>query len=77
MSDLPFHCELDTSGETCPKPILMARKQLKMMSAGQVLKIISTDPLSIDDFQIFSKMNHVELLNKGHVDGKFVFYLKK
>ncbi|OUU58580.1 MAG: preprotein translocase subunit TatC, partial [Proteobacteria bacterium TMED61] len=42
MSD--FNQELDARGLNCPLPILRAKKTLNGMSAGEVLKIIATDP---------------------------------
>jgi len=35
---------LDLRGWSCPWCILKAKSQLKQMSTGQILKVISTDP---------------------------------
>jgi tRNA 2-thiouridine synthesizing protein A len=72
-----FDRELDASGLKCPLPMLRARKALGDMERGQVLKIISTDQGSINDFEAFSKQTNNPLLSSGEERGKFVFLLKK
>jgi len=39
-----FDQELDCSGLSCPMPILKTKKAIDGLSAGKVLKVISTDP---------------------------------
>jgi len=72
-----FDQELDASGLNCPLPILRAKKTLTGMEAGQVLRIIATDPGSVKDFEAFSKQTGNELLESGEEGGKFVFLIKK
>ena len=52
---MQFDKELDARGLNCPLPILRAKKALADLSAGQVLKILATDPGSVKDFQAFSE----------------------
>jgi tRNA 2-thiouridine synthesizing protein A len=54
--------ELDTSGLNCPLPILKAKKALAELQAGQVLKVIATDPGSARDFQAFARQTGHELI---------------
>ena len=72
-----FDRELDASGLNCPLPILRARKMLREMERGHVLKIISTDQGSVKDFEAFSKQTHNPLLSSAEEGGKFIFLLKK
>ncbi len=72
-----FDQELDASGLNCPLPILRAKKTLTGMGAGQVLRIIATDPGSVKDFEAFAKQTGNELLSSGEEGGKFVFLIKK
>jgi len=69
--------ELDATGLNCPLPILRAKKSLAAMDAGQILKIIATDPGSVKDFEAFAKQTGNELLNSAEENGKFVFFMKK
>ena len=75
MSD--FDKELDTSGLNCPLPIIKAKKEINTMDAGQILKIISTDPGAVKDFESFANQTGNELLNTEEKDNKFYFLLKK
>jgi tRNA 2-thiouridine synthesizing protein A len=69
--------ELDTSGLSCPLPILKAKKALAGLRGGQVLHIVSTDPESVRDFATFSQqLGHV-LLETREEAGRFYFLLRK
>jgi tRNA 2-thiouridine synthesizing protein A len=72
-----FDQELDASGLNCPLPILRAKKALGALEAGQVLRIIATDPGSVKDFEAFAKQTGNELMESGEEGGKFVFLIKK
>lgn len=74
---MAFDQELDASGLNCPLPILRAKKALGAMEAGQVLRIIATDPGSVKDFEAFSKQTGNELMESGEEGGKFTFLIKK
>ncbi len=69
--------ELDASGLNCPLPILRAKKALSDMERGTTLKVISTDPGSVKDFEAFSKQTNNPLLSSGEEGGKFICVLKK
>ena len=75
MSD--FDSELDASGLNCPLPILRAKKAISALDAGQLLKIIATDPGSVKDFEAFCKQTGNELVSSGEEEGKFVFAIRK
>lgn len=72
-----FDQELDASGLNCPLPILRAKKSLGALEAGQVLRIVATDPGSVKDFEAFAKQTGNELMESGEEGGKFVFLIKK
>ncbi len=69
--------ELDASGLNCPLPILKAKKALAGLQSGQVLRIIATDPGSVNDFEAFSVQGGHQLLESREQDDKFYFLLKK
>ena len=72
-----FDQELDASGLNCPLPILRAKKSLGGLEAGQVLRVIATDPGSVKDFEAFAKQTGNELLESTEEGGKFHFLIKK
>ena len=69
--------ELDTRGLNCPMPIMKAKKAMTEINAGQVLKIISTDPGSVKDFDAFVKQTGYEMINSSQAGNDFIFVIKK
>ncbi len=69
--------ELDASGLNCPLPVLKAQKALKDLAAGEVLKVVATDPGSVEDFEAFCQTTGHELLESEAEDGIFTFVIKK
>ena len=45
--------ELDTTGLKCPLPVLRAKKRLKDIDAGAVMRVLATDPDAVADFEAF------------------------
>ena len=72
-----FDKDLDARGMNCPLPILRAKKALGEMASGQVLRIVATDPGSVQDFQAFSKQTGNDLLSHSQQDKEYTFFLKK
>ena len=72
-----FDKELDARGLNCPLPILRAKKALTDMQSGQVLRLVSTDPGSVKDFQAFAKQTGNELLSSTEANKEFTFFLKR
>lgn len=74
---MQFDKELDARGLNCPLPILRTKKALTDMTAGQVLKILATDPGSVKDFQAFSRQTGNALLSSETDNTEFVFFMRK
>ncbi len=74
---MEFDKEVDATGLKCPLPILRCKKGLSDLSASQVLKVISTDPGSVKDFNAFCVQTGHELLQLDEVNTSFTFYIKK
>ena len=69
--------ELDTRGLLCPLPILKAKKALATLQTGEVLKVVSTDPGSVRDFQAFARQTGNELVEQTNVGNEFVHLLRR
>ena len=69
--------ELDTRGLNCPLPILKAKKALATLQTGEVLKVVSTDPGSVRDFQAFARQTGNELVEQTNVGNEFVHLLRR
>ncbi len=69
--------ELDTRGLNCPLPILKAKKALADMASGDLLRVVSTDPGSMRDFQAFARQTGNELVEQQSLNNEFVHLLKR
>ena len=69
--------ELDARGLNCPLPILKAKKAINGIDSGNVLKIITTDPGSVKDFEAFCNQTGHELMESAETGGEFTFLIKK
>ena len=68
---------LDTSGLSCPLPILKTKKALKKLDVGDILKVISTDPGSVKDMASWANVTGNELVSTNEEGGKWVYLVKK
>jgi len=75
--EIKFDHELDCSGLSCPMPILKTKKAVDALSAGQVLKMIATDPGSTADMEAWTTKTGHELLSASEEGGKYIFFIKK
>jgi TusA-related sulfurtransferase len=69
--------EIDTRGLNCPLPILKAKKALADMRSGDVLKVVSTDPGSMRDFQAFARQTGNELVEQSAEADEFIHFLRR
>ena len=69
--------ELDCRGLKCPMPIIKTRKAIENLHSGEILKMLSTDPGSINDINAWSKRTGNKLLKEDHKKNEFVFFISK
>jgi tRNA 2-thiouridine synthesizing protein A len=58
-------------------PILKTKKAVDAMTAGQVLKMIATDPGSVSDIDAWTRKTGNVLLGSEQLGGKYLFYIQK
>jgi len=68
---------LDTVGKMCPMPVLMTKKELRKMSSGQILEVISSDKGSVKDIPAMLRKTGEELLETKEDGANFIFVIKK
>lgn len=68
---------LDARGLNCPLPILRAKKALGELSAGQVLRVLSTDPGSVNDIASFCTQTGNVLLATREAGTAYEFDIRK
>jgi tRNA 2-thiouridine synthesizing protein A len=70
--------ELDATGLLCPLPVLKARKRLKSLDAGAVLRVTADDPASVIDFPHFCTEQGHELIRQSDIpDIGHEFWIRK
>lgn len=72
-----FNTELDARGLNCPLPILRTKKSMNGMAAGEVLKVIATDPGSVKDMEAYARQTGNEIVGTAEDTGEFTFFIKK
>ena len=82
--NIDFDLEEDVRGGRCPLPMLRAKRALGQLEIGQVVRVVSTDPNSHDDFVLMLKhlvheLVHFETLSCEieHYTQEYHFYIRK
>jgi len=66
--------DLDATGLLCPLPVLKARKRLKALASGQVLRVLADDPAAVIDMPHFCAQQGHELVS-AQIDATPQVYL--
>lgn len=74
---MEFNREFDGSGMSCPGPVMRVQKLLAEMVSGEVLRVIATDPGSVDDMTTLVEQGGLAMMDQRNENNKFVFYLRK
>ncbi|MCB2135704.1 MAG: sulfurtransferase TusA family protein [Rhodobacteraceae bacterium] len=69
--------EMDATGLLCPLPVLKARKRLKAMVRGEVLRLIATDPAAVVDVPHFCAEAGHELIETGQEGAAQVYLIRR
>jgi len=77
MSEFNVKQTLDTSGLSCPLPVVKTKKALKDIEVGEILEMISTDAGSIPDMEAWARATGHELLESNDEGSSYRFFIKK
>lgn len=69
-----FDHNLDTTGLTCPEPVMLLHKAIRDAKSGEVVKVVATDPSTERDIPKFCQFLGHELLEAEVVDGETMNY---
>ncbi len=73
--DLSYDATLDAVGLLCPLPVLKARKRLKSMPSGAVLRLEASDPAAVIDVPHFcAEQGHTLLGDAPDADDEKITY---
>lgn len=68
---------LDTSGLTCPEPLMLLHSKVRDMRDGDVVEIIATDPSTQRDIPKFCAFLFHQLISYEERGKKFYYYIRK
>jgi tRNA 2-thiouridine synthesizing protein A len=72
---MPIH-HLDTSGLSCPLPVLKTKKIVKGLKPGDVLTVVATDPASYIDFDHYCHVAGHRLSSSSEDNGTFTYVIE-
>lgn len=58
-------------------PLLLAKRALNAMAAGEQLRVMATDQGSVRDFQVFSEQSAHRLISSEERDGTYIHILER
>ncbi len=67
---------LDLKGLKCPQPAIRAKRQLKLMTRGQTLEAICTDPLASIDIPHLVRQLQLELVSQSKTQEALHFVIR-
>ena len=68
---------LDVKGMNCPLPVLRANRALRGLTAGDKLRVLSTDRASVSDFRAFCRETGHTLVSFSEESGVFSFTIRR
>ena len=69
--------DLDATGLLCPMPVLKARKRLKALTKGQILRVLTDDPAAVVDMPHFCTEQGHTLLSQDLNAVPHLFLIRK
>lgn len=67
--------ELDALGLLCPLPVLKARKRLRDLPSGALLRVLSDDPAAVVDMPHFCAESGHALIGEETLEGRARAYV--
>ena len=68
---------VDARGLNCPLPLLKAKQAINRLQSGDLLRVLSTDPGSVRDFEVFARQTGHVLLESLHSESEYSYLLRK
>ncbi len=68
---------LDTTGLTCPEPVMLLHNRIRDMAAGETVQVLATDPATRRDIPNFCRFLGHELMAQADEDGQYRYLVRK
>ncbi|MEZ0122898.1 MAG: sulfurtransferase TusA [Candidatus Reddybacter sp.] len=77
IDSLDFDTLLDTSGLSCPEPVMMLHGAVRDVARGQVIKVVATDPSTVRDIPKFCQFLDHKLLQYFQQDEAYIYFIRR
>lgn len=77
MNEQTWQHDIDARGLRCPEPVMMLHAAVRRMAAGEVVRVVATDPSTTRDIAKFCRHLGHALLVEETRDDEFIFLVKK
>lgn len=68
---------LDATGLYCPEPVMLLHNKIRDMAAGQLLRLIATDPSTTRDVPKFCLYLGHELVEQSIQGARYTYLIRK
>lgn len=75
--NMPFDVLLDTSGLSCPEPVMMLHSAVRDVVTGGVIKVLATDPSTTRDIPKFCQFLGHELMESGEDGDIYIYFIRR
>lgn len=75
--EMTFQHEIDARGLRCPEPVMMLHMRVRRMAAGEVVRVVATDPSTTRDIPKFCEHLGHALLSESQTQDEFVYFIRK
>lgn len=69
--------DVDARRMLCPMPVIRLQNTINKVTVGDIVRIVCTDPGSVNDIAAWCRINGHELASSESVDGEFHFTVVK
>lgn len=69
--------ELDARGLNCPEPLMLVRNQVRIMAAGELLRVLATDPTTSRDLENFCRFMKHDMVSMDASGAEFCYVIRK
>ena len=77
ITDTPITSTLDTTGLLCPEPVMMLHNKIRDIDAGDVVKVLATDPSTQRDIPKFCSFLGHQLLAQEQSEQQYIYIIQK
>lgn len=77
MGEWTWQEELDARGLFCPEPVMMLHTRILDVAAGDILRVVATDPSTTRDIPRFCQFLNHELVDSVEEGGNYIFFIRR